>query len=56
MAGKRDVMMCAVLLCDVTAIYRQRYTHRCYMYMKLQQKGFLTLIIHFLSLGEVAEN
>ena len=36
MAGKRDVMMCALHLCDVTAISQQHHTHNCYVYVKPQ--------------------
>ena len=39
--GKRDVMTCGLLLCDVTVISRQRHTSCCYVYVKLQQKGCL---------------
>ena len=38
MAGKHDIMMCAILFCDLTATFRQHHIRCCYMYVKSQKK------------------
>ena len=46
MAGKRDVMT-FFLLCDVTAISRQRHPRCCYANVKLQQKCCFNALYFF---------
>ena len=48
MAGKRDVMTCGLLLCDVTAISRQRHAHQLLLHVHVCEIAAERLFEHLL--------